>query len=261
MIAIFQSELYRIRKSKIFIFCLSLALFFVLALAISYNHDYVRVPGKAGNLVSPSVAEFTEYLFSDYSMISPLLLFLIVHVTSDFKQELYPVLLSKGVKRTAIFLGKLLSCLYAMMLYFLICLVFAYAVIFTMWANISEVGISVFEIGTYLSIQFLSFGAYTAFVLMVCYLLRNRTISCCVNYLLLVVLWLHLTKIGTALDMSYPLYQYWIVGLSNGLQIEQIPHNIGRIIVTITLYFIISIAVARTTFCHFDIKNSEKGKL
>lgn len=261
MIAVFQSELYRIRKSKIFIFCLSLALFFVLALTISYNHDYDRVLGKAGGPDIPSVADFTEYLFSDYSMIYPLLLFLIVHITSDFKQELYPVLLSKGVKRTAIFWGKFFSCLYAMILYLVICLVFAYAVIFTMWANISGVSIPILEIGIYLSIQFLSFGAYTTFVLMVCYLLRNRTISFCVNYLLLAVLWLHLTKIGTALDMSYPLYQYWIVGLSNGLQIEQIPNNMGRIIVTITLHFVIPIAVARTTFCHFDIKNLEKGKL
>ncbi|WP_211655499.1 ABC transporter permease [Planococcus alpniumensis] len=261
MIAVFQSELYRVRKSKIFIVCLSLALLFVLALVLSYNFEQVRAHEKGEISGTPSIAGFTEYLFSDYSILSPLLLFLIIHITSDFKQGLYPVLLSKGVKRTDILWGKLLSCLCAMVLYLGVCLVFAYTLIITTWANISKIGVPIFEIGTYLFIQFLSLGAYTTFVLMICYLLRNRTVSFFVNVFLLGVLWLHLTKIGTALDMSYPLYQYWIVGLSHGLQIEQIPQYIDRIVITIASYFIISIVVTRITFSHFDIKHLEKGKL
>lgn len=70
MIQTMQSELFRIRKNRLFWVCLALAAFFVFALALTFYHNSVDAMLPAISLVS-----FTEFLFSDYSLIFPLTLF------------------------------------------------------------------------------------------------------------------------------------------------------------------------------------------
>ena len=70
MIQTMQSELFRIRKSRLFWACLVLAAFFVFALALTFYHNSVN-----GMLPVTSLGSFTEFLFSDYSLIFPLTLF------------------------------------------------------------------------------------------------------------------------------------------------------------------------------------------
>jgi ABC-type transport system involved in multi-copper enzyme maturation permease subunit len=99
-----QSELFRIRKSRLFWACLVLAAFFVFALALTFYHNSVN-----GMLPVISLVSFTEFLFSDYSLIFPLTLFLCLYFTEDFHTGTYSITLSKGTSRVHLFFGKLLA--------------------------------------------------------------------------------------------------------------------------------------------------------
>ena len=79
MIQTMQSELFRIRKSRLFWVCLVLAAFFVFALALTFYHNSVN-----GMLPVISLVSFTEFLFSDYSLIFPLTLFLCLYLQKIF---------------------------------------------------------------------------------------------------------------------------------------------------------------------------------
>ena len=79
MIQTMQSELFRIRKSRLFWACLVLAAFFVFALALTFYHNSVN-----GMLPVISLVSFTEFLFSDYSLIFPLTLFLCLYLQKIF---------------------------------------------------------------------------------------------------------------------------------------------------------------------------------
>ena len=61
MIQTMQSELFRIRKSRLFFGCLALAAFFVFALALTFYHNTAN-----RSLPTISLVPFTEFLFSDY---------------------------------------------------------------------------------------------------------------------------------------------------------------------------------------------------
>lgn len=97
MIQTMQSELFRIRKSRLFWACLVLAAFFVFALALTFYHNSVN-----GMLPVISLVSFTEFLFSDYSLIFPLTLFLCLYFTEDFHTGTYSITLSKGTSRVLV---------------------------------------------------------------------------------------------------------------------------------------------------------------
>ena len=94
MIQTMQSELFRIRKSRLFFGCLVLAAFFVFALALTFYHNSVN-----GMLSAISLVPFTEFLFSDYSLVFPLTLFFCLYFTEDFHTGSYSMVLSKGANR------------------------------------------------------------------------------------------------------------------------------------------------------------------
>lgn len=79
MIQTMQSELFRIRKSRLFFGCLVLAAFFVFALALTFYHNSVN-----GMLSAISLVPFTEFLFSDYSLVFPLTLFFVCTLQKIF---------------------------------------------------------------------------------------------------------------------------------------------------------------------------------
>lgn len=91
MIQTMQSELFRIRKNRLFWVCLVLAAFFVFALALTFYHNSVN-----GMLPVISLVSFTEFLFSDYSLIFPLTLFLCLYFTEDFHTGTYVSHFLKG---------------------------------------------------------------------------------------------------------------------------------------------------------------------
>ena len=68
MLRIIQGELYRIRKNRLFFICLLLSTFFMFAYALTFHYDIVKAAGPQGNI--PSLNGFSEFLFSDYSLLT-----------------------------------------------------------------------------------------------------------------------------------------------------------------------------------------------
>ena len=130
MIQTMQSELFRIRKNRLFWVCLALAAFFVFALALTFYHNSVDAMLPAISLVS-----FTEFLFSDYSLIFPLTLFLCLYFTEDFHTGTYSIALSKGTSRVHLFFGKLLASWIGVLFFLFVCFGVAYLSILIMGAS------------------------------------------------------------------------------------------------------------------------------
>lgn len=130
MIQTMQSELFRIRKSRLFWACLVLAAFFVFALALTFYHNSVN-----GMLPVISLVSFTEFLFSDYSLIFPLTLFLCLYFTEDFHTGTYSITLSKGTSRVHLFFGKLLASWGGVLFFLFVCFDVAYLSILMMGAS------------------------------------------------------------------------------------------------------------------------------
>ncbi len=171
MIQTMQSELFRIRKSRLFWACLVLAAFFVFALALTFYHNSVN-----GMLPVISLVSFTEFLFSDYSLIFPLTLFLCLYFTEDFHTGTYSITLSKGTSRVHLFFGKLLASWGGVLFFLFVCFGVAYLSILMMGASRYDIEYSFSAIGVFLLFQCLCFLGYTAFLNLLSYLLRHRII-------------------------------------------------------------------------------------
>lgn len=239
MIQTMQSELFRIRKSRLFFGCLALAAFFVFALALTFYHNSVT-----GMLSAVSLVPFTEFLFSDYSLIFPLTLFLCLYFTEDFHTGSYSMALSKGANRAQVFFGKLLAAWVSVFFFLLVCFGVGY--------------LSILMMGTFLLIQCLCFLGYTAVLNLISYLLRHRIIVTVVAFFLLGVLYLYLTKISAALDMDYSLYKYWIVGLSHSLRINTLAEDFMPILITLAAYLFLPTVMSFSLFQKLDLRSLER---
>lgn len=258
MIRIIQSEFFRIRKSRLFFVCLLLSAFYVLSLALTFNYDFVKVPAKAGAQVIPSLNAYTEFLFSDYSLIYPITLFLGLHLTEDNHQGIQAVLLSKGVSRTELFWGKLIAAWLGTLLYLFISFFMAYLFILSMWAGQPMIECSLPLIGGYLLLQILCFLGYACFIWMLGCLFRHRVIVTGGCFALLIILYLYLNRISNALDLSYSLYCYWVVGLSNELKIGQYLHQLPPAVMTILTYILFSTSIAYFLYLRVDLRRLER---
>lgn len=205
MIQTMQSELFRIRKSRLFWACLVLAAFFVFALALTFYHNSVN-----GMLPFISLVSFTEFLFSDYSLIFPLTLFLCLYFTEDFHTGTYSITLSKGTSRVHLFFGKLLASWGGVLFFLFVCFGVAYLSILMMGASRYDIKYSFSAIGVFLLFQCLCFLGYTAFLNLLSYLLRHRIIVTITAFFMLGVLYLYLTKISTA--TGYGLFALQVLG-------------------------------------------------
>lgn len=186
MIQTMQSELFRIRKSRLFWVCLVLAAFFVFALALTFYHNSVN-----GMLPVISLVSFTEFLFSDYSLIFPLTLFLCLYFTEDFHTGTYSITLSKGTSRVHLFFGKLLASWGGVLFFLFVCFDVAYLSILMMGASRYDIEYSFSAIGVFLLFQCLCFLGYTAFLNLLSYLLRHRIIVTITAFFMLGVLYLY----------------------------------------------------------------------
>lgn len=258
MIRIIQSEFFRIRKSRLFLACLLLSAFYVVSLALTFHYDCVKVPEKAGVQVIASLNAYTEFLFSDYSLIYPLTLFLGFYLTEDFHKGVQAVLLSKGVPRTGLFWGKLIAAWLGTLLYLFINFFVAYALILSMWAGRPVIEYALPRIGGYLLLQILCFFGYTCLIWLLSCLFRHRVIVTGGSFALLIVLYLYLTRISSALDLSDSLYQYWVVGLSNELKIGQSLQHLYPAILTILAYLLVPTAIAYVLYRRMDLRKLER---
>ena len=253
MIQTMQSELFRIRKSRLFFGCLALAAFFVFALALTFYHNTTN-----RSLPTISLVPFTEFLFSDYSLIFPLTLFLCLYFTEDFHTGSYSMVLSKGTNRAQLFFGKLLAAWISVFLFLLVCFGIAYLSILMMGTARYDIEYSLPAMGTFLLIQCLCFLGYTAVLNLISYLLRHRIIVTIVAFFVLGVLYLYLTKISAALDMDYSLYKYWIVGLSHSLRINTIAEDFMPILITLAVYLFLPTVMSFFLFQKLDLRSLER---
>lgn len=258
MIRMIQSEFFRIRKSRLFFACLLLSAFYVLSLALTFHYDMVKVPEKTGVQVIASLNAYTEFLFSDYSLIYPITLFLGLYLTEDYHKGVQAALLSKGVPRAGLFWGKLIAAWLGTLLYLFINLFMAYLFILSMWAGRPMIEYSLPLIGGYLMLQILCFLGYTCLIWMLSCLFRHRVIVTGGCFALLLILYLYLTRISNALDLSYSLYQYWVVGLSNELKVGLSLHQLYPAIITILVYMLVPTAIAYFLYRRADLRRLER---
>lgn len=258
MIKILQGEFYRVCKSRLFWVCVSISTFFVFALTLTFNYNTVKLPLQSGMSVVVSLNQFTEFLFTDFSFVLPLTLFLGFYFTEDYRNGTFAILSSKGVSRKDFFFGKLLSSWIATVLYLAISFLMAYLFIFSMWAKQSNVSYSLSVIGGYLTLQVLCFVGYSSLMYMLTCLLRFRSLVLITSTILLGVMYLYLTKISTALDLSYSLYQYWIVGLSNSMKIDLYLRQLPVILISIFAYVLLSATISYTIFQKADLRKQER---
>lgn len=258
MIRILQGEFFRLRKSRLFFACLLLSSFYVLSLALTFHYTLVRVPEKAGIQVIASLNAYTEFLFSDYSLIYPLTLFLGFYLTEDYHKGVQAVLLSKGVPRAGLFWGKLLAAWLGTLLYLFINFFMACLLILSMWAGRPVIECSLPLIGGYLALQILCFLGYTCFIWLLSCLFRHRVIVTAGSFALLIVLYICLTRISSALDLSYSLYQYWVVGLSNELKLGLSLHQLYPAVITILAYLLAPTALAYLLYRRADLRRFER---
>ncbi|MCC0648932.1 ABC transporter permease [Clostridioides sp. ZZV15-6598] len=258
MIKIIQSEFYRIRKSRLFFYCLLLSAFFMLSLALTFHYDTVKVPTKMNIQATVSLNKFTEFLFSDYSLIFPLTLFLGLYFTEDYHRGTYAILLSKGISRTSLFYGKLVASWIGTLLYTIVSFLVAYLFILSLWIKQPQIEYSIPLIIGYLLLQILCFLGYTTFICLISCLFRFRAIVIVINFCLLGTLYLYLTKISTALDLNYSLYQYWIVGLSHKMKINLYIYQLPKILLTITSYIFIPATLSFLLYQKSDLRKLER---
>lgn len=257
MLRVLQSEIYRIRKSRLFCLCLLLSLFFTLSLAFTFHYDTVRVPMRAGIAVVPSLTKFTEFLFSDYSLVFPLTLFLALHCTEDYHNGVPGVLLSKGVDRRELFWGKLLAAGVGTLFYLVISFVPAYCLLLVLWAGQPVFECSVPSIIHFLLLQSCCYLGFTVFLWLSGLLLRLRSVAVLVDFCLLGVLYLYPTKIGTALGLEHALYRCWIVGCSHEMQIDGLAGQTPQILTTAFLYLAIGTVLSYWVYARMDLRKME----
>lgn len=258
MIKILQGEFYRVCKSRLFWICISISTFFVFALALTFHYNVVKLPPRSDMSMVASLNQFTEFLFADFSFVLPLTLFLGIYFTEDYRNGTYAVLSSKGVSRANFFFGKLLSSWIATTIYLAFSFLMAYLFIFSMWAKQPNITYSIPVIGGYLVLQILCFIGYSSLMCMLSCLLRFRSLVLITSTVLLGALYLYLTKISTALDLSYSLYQYWIVGLSNNMKIDLYPRQLPIILITISAYVLLPVALSYCIFQKTDLRKQER---
>ena len=104
MIKMIQGELFRIRKNRLFKICLIVSTFFVFALALTFHYNTIKHSVAA--VPKASLNDYTQFLYSDYSLILPITVFLGCYFTENSRTGTCSIFLSKGITRTSIFFGK-----------------------------------------------------------------------------------------------------------------------------------------------------------
>ncbi|MBS4982263.1 MAG: ABC transporter permease [Lachnospiraceae bacterium] len=256
MIKIVQGELFRIRKNHLFKICLAVSIFFVFSLALTFHYNTIKLSTAVTQ--KASLNDYTQFLFSDYSLILPITIFLCCYFTENSRTGTCSVFLSKGVTRASIYFGKLISSWIVTVIYMLLNFLMAYVFILAMWANQPYIDCSFLLIGTYLLLQILCFMGYASFVCLLSNLFRYRNLVLTISVFLLGALYFYLTKISSALDLSYSLYCYWIVGLSHAMEIKLVLPQLPAIVLTITGYVLFPTLGGFFIYKKMDLRKQER---
>ena len=255
MLRIIQGELYRIRKNRLFFICLLLSTFFMFAYALTFHYDTVKAAGPQGNI--PSLNGFSEFLFSDYSLLIPITIFQLVYSTEDYQKGVHEVLFAKGISRIDFFFGKLFALWTALIFYLIFSFFMAYIFIFLIWIKQPYIEVSFIKIIGYLVLQILCFVGYSSFLWLLSCLIPYRNIVLVVVFFLLGTLYLYLTRISGALDLEYSFYKYWIVGLSDEMGIDVYMNQLPTILITDAVYIFFPVGAAYWIFRRANLRKHE----
>lgn len=174
MIKLMQAELYRIRKNRLFLISIILSTFFMLAFSTSFHYSKVKIPLAAGKDIVISLNEFTEFLFSDYSLVIPITIFLVAFFIEDYEKGLPEIALSKGITRVNFLFGKIITSCELVVIYLLFNIFMAYLFFVPFILNRYVIEYFLIELIGYVFLQALCFVGYTCFLWLVCYTIRNR---------------------------------------------------------------------------------------
>ena len=256
MLQIIQSELYRIRKNRLFFLCLLLSIFFMFAYALGFHYETVKTAGLTGDIAS--LNGFTEVLFSDYSLVIPITIFQQIYVTEDYQKGVHEILFMKGVSRFDFFFGKLIALWITTLFYLMFSFFMAYIFILSIWIKQPYIEFSLAGICGYLILQMLCFVGYSSFLWLLSCFIPYRNAVLVVSFFLLGTLYLYLTKISTALDLEYSLYKYWIVGLSDQMEISPSMSQLPAILITIAAYILFPTGAAYWIYQKADLRKHER---
>ncbi|MDE7313887.1 MAG: ABC transporter permease [Eubacterium sp.] len=256
MLQMIQSELYRIRKNRFFFLCLLLSAFFMSAYVLSFHYDTVKTAGLTGGIAS--LNGFTQFLFSDYSLVIPITIFQLVYVAEDYQKGVHEILFIKGVSRFNFFFGKLFALWITVFCYLIFSFFAAYILILSIWIKQPHIECSPAGICGYLILQMLCFVGYSSFLWLLSCIIPYRNIVLAVAFFLLGTLYLYLTKISTALDLEYSLYQYWIVGLSDQMEMNPSISRLPAILITIAAYILFPTGAAYWMYQKADLRKRER---
>lgn len=245
-------------KSRLFWICISISTFFVFSLALTFHYNTVKLPSRSDMSVVASLNQFTEFLFADFSFVLPLTLFLgfLFHRGLSL-QDLCHSFCQRCLKKR----------------------IFHWQTIFVLDCNNY---LSCVQLSNGIPVYFLHVGKTSKYNLfhscnrwlfsftdiMLCWifftyvyakcLLRFRSLVLITSTILLGALYLYLTKISTALDLSYSLYQYWIVGLSGNMKIDLYWSQLPMILITIFAYVLLPAALSYAIFQKADLSKEER---
>jgi ABC-type transport system involved in multi-copper enzyme maturation permease subunit len=259
MLKLIQAEVYRISRSRLFFLSLCLSAFFMFSFVTTFHYTKVKLPLSALNRVTISIDEFTGFLFSDYSLIIPITLFLVVYFVDDYTNGLRILAFSKGITRGELFFGKWMAAWLLVMFYFLFNMLLAYLLFIPLTINQYPISFSFAQVFGFLLLQMLCFIGYTCLLGLVCCIIRVRSIILAVLLVLAVVLYVYLTKISAALGVSYSLYQYWIIGLSHKMDIAAYKEHLPVIVATLAGYLLIPTLLAYYLANKAETRRSRRG--
>lgn len=258
MIKVIQGELYRIQKNRLSFLLIFLSTFFMLAFATTFRYNTLKTTSVINIDISITLNKYTEFLFSDYSLIIPITILLILYFTEDYMKGLHEVVFSKGISRMKFFFGKLFTSWIVIVFYIVFNVLVAYLFLISISVNQFQIEYSIWTIVGYLIIQMFCFIGYSCFLWLFSFAIRHRTLALVIIFVLLGTLYLYLTKISIALDMTYSLYKYWIVGLSHIMPIASYPQELSTILVTILIYIVFPIVLAFFIYQRADLRRLER---
>lgn len=249
MISIVNAELYRIKYTKSQYIYLGVSLFFTLSLCVNYEYVYIEKPLREGVEIVSSWNKFFEYYFADYSMFYPLIFAVSSYMLSDIKYNVYPLFVAKGIGKKKIFISKMLIVFLITTIHFV--------------SNILLVGIlinfisgyfceeSIENILVYVLLELICYIIFASFVVLLSVLLRKKNIAIMVTIVFIAISYFYLTKIGEALDIKNPLYEYWIIGFSTNMVNSNLFCDISKISIII-IQFIFFVYFSYKLFAYYN---------
>ncbi len=240
---IFNSDLYKLKKSGAFWTCLvlSAAYAIIMVLMLSAYNDTATAPDAYGFIYATPILPMLIGIFSSN------------FVADEFGFGTIKNYLSKGALRTNLVLSKLLAC------FFGTTIIFAVANITVFFAGTAILGggtIPLAEIISSVLTAYILFIAYTSLFVALSFIIRNSGIAIATNIAILIFIPTFLSVIDfSAPENATALSPYWLTGSIDKVTILPLESGVLSFGIVVALaYIAIFSVVALFTFKKSDVK-------